>query len=153
MPEVTVRALGPAQIDEVDRVLPLNRLDQYREGQSTYLVAWERNVPVGHALVAWPSDGGLGGAPEIQDVYVKPEHRRRGVASVLTAAAERAALDGGFDRLVLSVSEDNEAARQLYRRAGFVEAGLEPKRMQGTILIRGRPFAVDETLVFLVKRL
>jgi hypothetical protein len=47
----------------------------------------------------------------------------------------------------------NEAARRLYTRLGYRDAGLEPKRVQGTILVRGRPLEVDDTIVYLVKDL
>jgi len=76
---------------------------------------------------------------------VRPECRRRGIASALTVAAEREARDRGFDRLRLGVSADNEAAQALYRGLGFGDAGFPPKRVQGTILIRTGPIEVDDT--------
>ena len=125
-------------------VLGLARLDQ---GDGFYLVAWEGDEPLGHAHLA------LGDPPELQDVSVRPEHRRRGVASALTAAAEREVRARGFDRLRLTVGVDNEPARALYRRCGYVDAGVSPKRVQGTIQLRTGPLEVDDTLLTWEKRL
>jgi [ribosomal protein S18]-alanine N-acetyltransferase len=76
---------------------------------------------------------------------VRPEHRRRGVASDLTAAAERESRARGGDRLRLTVGIENEPAQALYRRRGYVDSGVPPKRVQGTILLRTGPLEVDDT--------
>ena len=57
----------------------------------------------------------------IHDLYVKPEHRRRGVASMLMAEAERFARDEGAQLLRLGVLDRNEHARRFYARHGFRE--------------------------------
>jgi GNAT superfamily N-acetyltransferase len=149
---VTVSELLPEHVETVDRQLPLSRLDQHAAESSTYLIAWHDDQPVGHAHVAW--SGTHLDLPEIQDVFVLPELRRRGIASQLTAAAEDEARRRGWDRISLSVSQDkNAAASLLYAKLGYVDAGVEPVRMLGEITLRGRPFAVDDTLVYLVKEI
>ena len=148
---IDVRPLTEADVAVVDEALPLNRLDQWRREGSMFLVAWERGRPVGHAHVAW--EGTKLGVPELQDVYVSEEARRRGVASELSLAAEREAAARGHERLSLSVGNENFAAQTLYDRLGFEDAGLEPERVHGTIMLRGEPFEVDDTLVYLVKAL
>ena len=117
----------------------------------TYLVAWDGDEPVGHAHVAWA--GGEVGAPEVQDVFVLESRRRIGVAAALMAEAERLAAAEGHDRIGVGYSVDNEAARRLYDRLGYRDAGLPSQRVQGTIVIRGRPVEVDDTIVYLVKDL
>lgn len=57
----------------------------------------------------------------VHDIFVKPEHRRRGVASVLMAEAERFARSQGARVLRLGVLDRNEHARALYVRHGFRE--------------------------------
>ena len=148
---IEVRPLTEGEVAVVDDALPLNRLDQWRHEHSTFLIAWEEGRPIGHAHVAW--DGTKLGVPEIQDVYVAESARRKGVATALTHAAEAEALGRGHDRLSLSVGTGNFAAQALYDRLGFANAGLEPERVLGTIMLRGEPFEVDDTLVYLVKRL
>ena len=149
---VTVRELKPGEVESAARQLPLNRLPQHVEGRSTYLVAWEDTVPVGHAHIAW--SGTHLGLPEIQDVFVLPELRHRGIASQLTHAAEAEARAQGWDRISLSVSQDgNPAASRLYAKLGYADVGAEPVRVLGQVMIRSGPLEVDDTLVYLVKEL
>jgi GNAT superfamily N-acetyltransferase len=89
-PRFLVRRLVDDEFERVGAVLGLARLDQ---GNGFYLVAWENEEPLGHVYLA------LTDPPELQDVQVRPEHRRRGVASAMTSAAEQNALSLGFDRL------------------------------------------------------
>jgi GNAT superfamily N-acetyltransferase len=70
----------------------------------------------------------LGESPEdpapfawIHEIYVKPEHRRRGVASALMVEAEHFARSHGARRLRLGVLDRNEHARALYASRGFHE--------------------------------
>ena len=135
---VQIRQLSPEEIDRVAGVLGLARLDQ---GDGFYLVAWDGDEPLGHAHLA------LTDPPELQDVEVRPEHRRRGVASALTTAAEEAALARGFDVLRLHVSLDNAPAQAVYRGLGYGDAGIPPLRVQGTIQLRNGPLEVDDTLL------
>ena len=125
-------------------VLGLARLHQ---GDGFYLVAWEGEEPLGHVYLA------LTDPPEVHDVSVRSEHRRRGVASALIAAAERQTRAHGGDRLRIAVGVDNEPAQALYRALGYVDAGVPPKRVQGTIVIRTGPIEVDDTLLTWEKRL
>jgi ribosomal protein S18 acetylase RimI-like enzyme len=149
---LTVRELTASDLEAVDQALPLNRLDQHAAEGSTYLIAWDDGEPVGHAHLA--SQGTHLGLPELQDVYVAPAHRRRGVAAALTEAAESTARARGCDRISLSVSRDgNSAARALYEKLGYLDAGIDPVRVTGTITLRGRPLEVDDTLLYLVKRI
>jgi ribosomal protein S18 acetylase RimI-like enzyme len=139
-----VRPLTPEQVDRVAAVLGLARLDQ---GDGFYLVAWDGDRPVGHAHLA------LTDPPELQDFEVSAPYRRRGVGSALTAAAEAEALKRGFDRLRVTVSVDNAAAQALYRTLGYGDAGMPPRRVLGTVMIRTGPLEVDDTLLTWDKRL
>ena len=147
-----ISELRTSELELVDEQLPLNRLDQHAADGSTYLIAWEDGRAVGHAHVAWQRTHL--GLPEIQDVFVLPEHRRRGVATELTRAAEEEARRRGWDRISLSVSsEGNEPARRLYEGSGYVEAAVAPVRVLGSITLRGRAVEVDDTLTYLTKSL
>ena len=114
-----------------------------------YLVAWDGDDPVGHAHIAWVHT--KLGIPEIQDVFVREDRRRHGVATALTRAAETLAATRGHPRVSLSHGIANDAARLLYEGLGYRNAGLEPERVQGTLVLRGRPVEVDDTLIYLVK--
>jgi ribosomal protein S18 acetylase RimI-like enzyme len=139
-----IRRLAQEEVEPVGAVLGLARLEQ---GDGFYFVAWEGDKPVGHAHLR------LSDPPELQDVSVLPEHRRRGVASELTAAAEEESRARGYDRLRLTVGIANEPARALYRKCGYTDSGIPPKRVQGTIMIRTGPLEVDDTLLTWEKRL
>src|SRR5215467_1294703 len=121
-----VRRLADDEVKRVGAVLGLARLYQ---GNGFYLVVCKNTEPLGHAYLA------LTDPPELQDVQVRPEHRRRGVASALTSAAEQNALSLGFDRLRLEVSEENTAAQALYRTCGFDDIGAPARRVHGTIML------------------
>jgi N-acetylglutamate synthase len=52
-------------------------------------------------------------------IEVAPGHRRRGLATVITAALAAEAAAHGAGHVYLQVEDDNEAARILYQRIGF----------------------------------
>jgi ribosomal protein S18 acetylase RimI-like enzyme len=54
-------------------------------------------------------------------IEVHPAHRRRGLATTITGALAVAAADVGAACVYLQVENDNVAARDLYRRAGFTD--------------------------------
>ena len=60
----------------------------------------------------------LGSVARYQDVVVRAEYRRRGLASALLSASARDALESGADRVVIVAIENGDAAR-LYARLGF----------------------------------
>jgi ribosomal-protein-alanine N-acetyltransferase len=64
---------------------------------------------------------------EVLTLAVAPEARRQGVAGALLAAAMAAARAQAARTMVLEVAIGNAAARALYERAGFVEAGRRPR--------------------------
>lgn len=60
---------------------------------------------------------------EILTIGVADDWRRRGVGARLIDGIKRAAARAGARAVFLDVAATNEAARRLYLRAGFVEAG------------------------------
>jgi RimJ/RimL family protein N-acetyltransferase len=140
-----VRPLTPEELEFVDNRLPLHRLDQ---PGGEYLVAWEDGVPVGHAHLDWRHD-----PPELQDVFVPEQYRRRGIAARLSGAAEERVHARGFDRIGLDVDVENAPARALYEKLGYREKGTPPRRQAGTVVLRGKPYYFDVMLLDLVKQL
>ena len=57
----------------------------------------------------------------LKNVFVLPEHRRRGVARRLVKGAEEFARREGAEALCLQVDRDNAPARELYLACGFEE--------------------------------
>ncbi len=68
---------------------------------------------------AMPASLTLGTARSIRDLYVVPEHRRRGIASRLIHHVVNDARNAGALRLSLQTEPDNAAALALYAAAGF----------------------------------
>jgi len=60
---------------------------------------------------------------EILTLAVTPEARRKGVGSGLVSAAGAAALLRGSGSMLLEVDEKNAAARAMYAKLGFEQAG------------------------------
>ena len=64
---------------------------------------------------------------EILTLAVAPDMRRQGAAGALLAGAMAEARAQAARTMVLEVAIGNAAARALYQRAGFVEAGRRPR--------------------------
>ncbi len=58
-------------------------------------------------------------------VAVSPAWRRKGIGRFIVEAAKVRLSSSGLKRLTLNVAENNVAARELYRRSGFIEDGSE----------------------------
>jgi RimJ/RimL family protein N-acetyltransferase len=83
---------------------------------------------------------------DVVAMYVAPESRRRGLAkALLQAVIDHARNVIGLEQLVLSVTRSNEAARQLYRAAGFTTFGVEPR----AIKVAGAYFDKERMILFL----
>ena len=68
---------------------------------------------------------------DIVAMYVAPELRRRGLArGLLQAAIDYARNEASVEQLVLTVTRSNQAAAKLYKAAGFVTFGLEPRAIK-----------------------
>ena len=91
---------------------------RYTESRA-YLVARVGTEVVGYAgLMLVAGDG------HITNVGVDPRHRRQGIATRLLLDLIRRALEEGAEALTLEVRVSNTGAQALYRRFGFVPAGV-----------------------------
>lgn len=92
-------------------------------GAGGNLEVWAEKRAVSRSMRARPGRW-RGGAPADEYAYVscmcvKDEFRRRGVADALLRAAEKVALDWGYDCAALHVFRRNEPAIALYRGRGY----------------------------------
>ena len=125
---MTVRAATP---DDVPTIADLEvdnlGVDAWSEGlvregvtgnlpTISYLVAEVDGSVVGHATASVVAD-----IAELQRIAVEPAHRRTGLATELLDAVIGSAREGGADRLLLEVREDNAGALAFYAARGFVE--------------------------------
>ena len=133
-------ALTLAGPDHLDRLLPLVAAfhteagitlsdEARREGVAplldgipygcAYLMGPPR-APIGYVVITFGWSVEFGGLDAIIDeLYVRPGVRGRGVASEALSALPRALAGGGLRAIHMEVDRANEAAIKLYRRAGF----------------------------------
>lgn len=87
--------------------------DAFRQAHSDdlHLVVADHGDVAGYVLTSRPPEGGV-----IDEVAVHPAHRRKGLGEALT----RAAIRNLGDRTITLVVLDDNPARRLYKRLGFV---------------------------------
>ncbi|MFK7868033.1 MAG: GNAT family N-acetyltransferase [Roseobacter sp.] len=84
-----------------------------------YLIGPAR-APIGYVIVTfgWSIEfGGLDGF--VDELYVRPKVRKRGIASEVLQTLPRALAGAGLKALHLEVDREAEATQRLYKRAGF----------------------------------
>ncbi len=79
--------------------------------------------------------GWVGPLRAVDDLFVVPEHRGRGVAKALLAAAAAEAIGCGAPFLELTVRDDNHPAIRLYEQVGFERVPAV------TLVLAGEPLA------------
>ena len=90
-----------------------------------YFLAWMQTVQ-GRGAVGFmhlmPSTNTLAMRPIwfLEDLYVDPSARRKGVATAFLRHAEQFARSTGAERLTLATAHDNVAAQGVYRKLGYV---------------------------------
>ena len=77
----------------------------------------------------------------VHDIVVRNDHRRRGIAAALLAAAEQAACKRGCCKLTLEVLSNNAGAMACYRQYGFRAYELDPAAGQALFLEKKLPVA------------
>jgi ribosomal protein S18 acetylase RimI-like enzyme len=109
---------GITQTDEARRAGLIPLLEGIPHGV-VYLMGPAR-APIGYIVITfgWSLEfGGLDGF--VDELYVRPGVRKRGVASETLLSLPRALAGAGLKALHLEVARDNEVAQRLYARAGF----------------------------------
>ena len=116
----SVASLRPAS--ETDARTAFDRLCEIVDSQShATLIARRGGERVGFLLLLdeLPDEVTLSPQGFVAYMAVEPRARGTGVGTALLAAAEDKARRRGLPYISLMVTEENEAARRLYRRAGF----------------------------------
>ncbi|WP_415920605.1 GNAT family N-acetyltransferase [Tateyamaria sp. SN6-1] len=86
---------------------------------AVYLIGPPR-APIGYLIVTfgWSVEfGGMDGF--IDEIFIRPGVRGRGVASEVLLSLPRALASAGVKALHLEVEADNDTAQRLYKRCGF----------------------------------
>jgi ribosomal protein S18 acetylase RimI-like enzyme len=99
--------------------------EHIEEGHSTFLIAGDG--PDGFAQLRYrPSLYAEGLEAHLQELYVVPSLRGRGIGRALMDAVLEEARRAGATFIDLGTSEDDTAARGLYESAGFTNREGEP---------------------------
>ncbi len=86
---------------------------------AVYIIGPQR-APVGYVIICfgWSLEfGGMDGF--VDEIYIRPAVRGRGMASDVLYSLPRALKEAGLTALHLEVDRNDEAAQRLYRRAHF----------------------------------
>ena len=79
---------------------------------------------IGWCVAVWSGKKTHPEYPDMQDLFVRSEHRDQGHGTRLISEVERMTKDRGHDRLGVAVNpEDNVSARRLYERLGYRHDG------------------------------
>jgi len=166
---VVIRPLLPPDVRTITEAFtavgwPGKPVELYRR-YLTEQAAGERLVRVaeidggfaGYLCVRWHSEYEpfrLAGVPEITDLNVLPQHRRRGIATRLMEVAEAAiAQRSPVVGLGCGLYADYGPAMLLYLRRGYVPDG-RGVAYRGRSVVAGQSIAVDDSAVLmLTKRL
>jgi ribosomal protein S18 acetylase RimI-like enzyme len=121
-----VTAMLVAQLREHRIDMPAEKVGEAVEGivanpeRGRILVAVEGGRVVGVAALSfvWPIEHG-GRSAWLEELYVEPAARGRGIGTQLLRATLRAAADAGAVAIDLEVDVDHQRAARLYEREGF----------------------------------
>jgi GNAT superfamily N-acetyltransferase len=87
------------------------------------LVARERGAVIGVALAVYAPSAELGRVLVVNDFFVDPAHRRKGVGRALAARLLEEAKAMRVDRIDLEILPTNPDAAAFWRKVGFSTAG------------------------------
>lgn len=111
--------LGQLHARAFDRPWSGAEIAKLMENQAVFALVARTGDEMRGFVMAWAAAGDA----ELITVAVVPEARRQGVGVSLVTAAGVAALVRGAASMHLEVAEDNAAARALYLKLGYEEAG------------------------------
>ena len=106
----------PSEPDQARHFL----LERFEQNQSVILLAFEGDAAIGFTQL-YPSFSSGAMAPIfiLNDLFVAPDTRRRGIGSTLLHAAAEHGRRIGAIRLVLSTEVTNTTAQSVYERMGW----------------------------------
>jgi ribosomal protein S18 acetylase RimI-like enzyme len=110
----------PAEIEEIETIVSA----LLQSGASDFLLATIEGRPVGCMQIAYRlSTWHAAPYAYIEDFYLAPEARARGIGTKLLDYALQRADGRGMDHIALDVRGANRAAQRLYARFGFTDSG------------------------------
>jgi len=111
--------LGALHARAFDKPWTVAEIAKLMENSAVFALISRNGATMQGFVMAWAAAGDA----ELLTVAVAPEARRKGVGASLVTSAGVAALVRGAVSMHLEVAEDNTAARALYAKLGYQEAG------------------------------
>jgi len=160
-PELTIRNLQledaeviSSAFSEIGWSKPVTQYEKYFRNQESrtqvIFVAELDSVFAGYLTVVWNSGYSLfseKGIPEISDLNMLPQFRRRGIASALMDSAEsKVAERGDVAGIGVGMTPDYGAAQQMYVLRGYVSDGRGLTQNGDPVRYR-QPIVVDDSTV------
>lgn len=150
--ELPVKAeeLFARQLADSRQQLPLDRPD-FDQWQFALVCAVAHNMDVlgGVYLDIGPINGSGPLANQklayLERIWIQPEYRRHGIASVLLQQAIQVAADSGCEYIRCSCDWKNEAEMALFRRCGFALVDLNSEKDEDPSYLAVRPVQNVET--------
>jgi ribosomal protein S18 acetylase RimI-like enzyme len=101
--------------------------------KTRYFVARERDLVVGFVGIFLDEDHEIGELepPQLIDIAVSPEHRKKGIARKLVAKCSELVSNAGFDRIWLYTDAQSAAHHQVYLQLGFQLVSIIPEWSKG----------------------
>jgi [ribosomal protein S18]-alanine N-acetyltransferase len=114
-----------------------DELREARYGRRLYLVARRGRTVLGYGGIMFTGLGNARAAAadeaHITNIAVHPGERRTGVATRLLCALADAAITRGCQAWTLEVRATSQGAQELYRKFGFVPAGVRKKYYENDV--------------------
>lgn len=111
-------------------------------GDYFFAVAMHGEVPLGTGVLDCERDRQL--CPELKNLWVYPESRRKGAAGALTTFLERQAAELGFVEVFLRVNPDNEAAIPMYIGLEYTPTGDHAPTSYEAVDASGTPYTTEQ---------
>ncbi len=105
----------------------------FRDGAGVWL-ATVANAAIG--CVALRPLAKFAHSGEVKRLYVRPQHRGRGIAAALYQSLEKYALERGYEWLYLDTTEEMVAAQRFYAALGYELTSSYNDNSQATIFMR-----------------
>lgn len=131
---IAVARAGENDIELLSRFLPAkhpgkhaDRLEAQKKGVVEYLIAWY-GIPVGYVVVVWDPRNAVRveelpglkeGTGYMEDLYVHPAARGKGVGRLLWEAGERRLKDAGCRAVLTTAMLSNPAMERTHLRKGY----------------------------------
>lgn len=125
----------------------------HKNGEIEVVVADFNGFPIGQAAIHWNGKPTHPQIPDIQSVRVHPIFRRLGIGSYLIYECEVLIAKRGHPEVSLSVAQDNDMARHLYERLGYVVTGTTYSDVWFYLDAKGQSVRNEETVWDMVKEL